>query len=459
MSQAVAQQPTGSRLRLPHLFIPREYQIPILSALDSGRKRAVWVVHRRGGKDRTLLAYMSKRMFEQPGAYYHFFPTYRQAKKVIWDGIDARVGRRLIDDVFPRSVFPHRNETELKITASNGAIYQLIGSDNFDSIMGTSPIGCVFSEYALQDPRAWDYIRPILAENGGWAAFIYTPRGRNHGHTLYEMARNNPAWFCERLTVKDTKREDGSPVIPPDVIEAERTAGMLDELIDQEFNCSFDAAIQGAYYGRQMQAARSEGRIAAVPWQSGHEVDTFWDLGVDDSMSVWFMQRIGQKYHFIDYYENSGHGLGHYAKALKERPYVYGNHYMPHDADTREIGSGEVAQTRREQAEALGIRPVIVVPRVRTVDIMIQVHVPAVRNVLGSCWFDEQKCSRGISALEGYRSEYDEEKKVLGSRPVHDWCSHAADAFRTFAVGWQDKIDVKQSKRPAPTGDNAWMAM
>jgi hypothetical protein len=396
-------------------------------------------------------------MFEQPGAYYHFFPTYRQAKKVIWDGIDPRTGRKMIDDVFPRSLFPSRNETELKISATNNALYQLIGSDNFDSIMGTNPIGCIFSEYALQDPRAWDYIRPILAENGGWAAFIYTPRGRNHGYTLYVMAKDNPTWFCERLTVDQTRRDDGTPVIGPDVIAEELAAGMLEELIQQEFYCSFDAAIHGAYYGRQMQKARAEKRITVVPHQAGHEVFTFWDLGVDDSMSIWFMQRIGQKYHFIDYYENSGHGLAHYAKVLKEKPYVYGEHDMPHDADAREIGSTDIALSPKENAENLGIKPVVIIPRVRNIDTLIQVHVPAVRNILGSCYFDEHKCARGISALEGYRSEYDEEKKVLQSRPVHDWCSHGADAFRTFAVGWKDKGPaIKQQTVTLPAGGSSW---
>jgi hypothetical protein len=169
-------------------------------------------------------------------------------------------------------------------------------------------------------------------------------------------------------------------------------------------------------------------------------------------MSIWFMQRVGQKFHFIDYYENSGFGLEHYAKTLKERPYVYGNHYMPHDADVREMTSGEVAMSRREVAEKLGIRPVTVVSRVRNMDTLIQVHIPAVRNIIGQCWFDDAKCSRGISALEGYHSEYDEEKKTLGSRPVHDFCSHGADGFRTFAVGYKEKHKAAKTNPSVTSG-------
>ena len=427
-------------VRLPNSFTPRSYQLPILKSLDSGKKRACWVVHRRGGKDRTLLAYASKEMFRVPGSYYHFFPTYKQAKKVIWDAVDPKEGKKYIDIAFPEILFPRRNETELKIIARNDSVYQLIGSDNFDSIMGTNPIGCIFSEYALQDPRAWDYIRPILAENGGWAAFIYTPRSKNHGWELYEMAKSNDEWFCELLTVKDTKRDDGTPVIGLDVIESERSAGMAEELIEQEFYCSFEGFMQGAYYGKQIKEAREQKRITSVPHIPSIEVDTFWDLGVDDSMTIWFMQPVGKEFRFIDYYENSGFGLEHYAKHLKSLPYVYGMHYMPHDADIREMTSGEIAKSRKEVAESLGIRPITVCERARNMDVIVNVHIPAVRNIFPSCWFDEKKCARGISALTGYRSEYDEEKKILSSRPLHDWTSHGADAFRTFAVGYEERV-------------------
>lgn len=366
---------------------------------------------------------------------------------VIWDGIDSQTGLKFLDHFPPQSIVK-KNDTELKVVICNGSIVQIVGSDNYDSIMGTNPVGCVFSEYSLQDSRAWDYVRPILAENGGWAVFIYTPRGRNHGYTLYEMAKRNPEWFCERLTVSDTKREDGTPVVPLAIVEAERAAGMSDEMIDQEFYCSFEAAVQGAYYAKQMAAARKEGRITRVPHQPGQEVFTAWDLGLDDSMTIWFFQPIGKSFNMIDYYENSNYGLEHYAKVLKGKPYVYGGHIMPHDADQREMTNGEIPKTRKEVAEALGVKPVQVVTRAKNMDIIINVHIPAVRNVLGSCWFDEEKCARGIAALDGYHSEYDEEKKILHNRPVHDWTSHGSDGFRTFAVGYVDKLKAGSGTGP-----------
>ncbi len=435
----VAEQPK-TRIRLPFEFSPRKYQVPILAALDNGKKRAVWVVHRRGGKDTTLLNFAAKSMYERIGAYYHFFPTYTQAKKIIWDGTGAD-GRKVLS-YFPDSLFPSKNSTELKITATNGSIYQLIGSDSFDSIVGTNPIGCIFSEYALQDPRAWDYIRPILAENGGWAAFIYTPRGRNHGFELYSMARNNPEWFCELLTVDDTRRDDGSYVVDPAIIESERAAGMSDEMIQQEFYCSFDAATPGAYYGKQMELARKDGRICSVPWVTGHEVYVFGDLGMDDSTTLWFVQAIGKEYRLIDYYENSGEGLAHYVQVMKDKPYVYGDIYMPHDIEVRELGTGK---SRREVLTDLGLKSIVTVERARDIQAVLN-GIEAGRNILSQCWFDEKKCNRGILALEGYRAEYDEEKHKLSNRPLHDWTSHGADAFRTFAVGFRGKSAKETTK-------------
>jgi hypothetical protein len=250
------------------------------------------------------------------------------------------------------------------------------------------------------------------------------------------MARKNNDWFCEILTVNDTTTEDGKPIITAKDIEDDRREGMSEELIDQEYFCSPFGYVQGAYYAKQLRVAREDGRITAVPYQTGFEVYTFWDLGVDDSMSIWFMQIIGQSYRFIDYYENFGFGFEHYAKILKSKPYVYGDHYMPHDAAAREMTNSEIALSRKEVAENLGIRPILIVKRPRDSQAVIN-GIELARNIFSQCWFDERKCERGLLALEGYRSEYDEEKQKLGNRPVHDWCSHAASAFVTFAGGYQ----------------------
>lgn len=220
---------------LPHRFAPRAYQLPFLSAWDSGKKRFVIVWHRRSGKDKTAFATLPKKMFERVGAYFYFAPTYTQGKKIIWDGMD-RDGFKFTDHV-PREIVKSRNETEMKIELINGSYLQVIGTDKIDSIVGTNPVGCIFTEYSLQDPRAWDLIRPILAENGGWAVFIFTPRGMNHGWKVLQQAQANPdTWFWQILTVDDTG------VISPDVVEQERRE-MPHELFEQEYYCKF---IEGA---------------------------------------------------------------------------------------------------------------------------------------------------------------------------------------------------------------------
>jgi hypothetical protein len=192
----------------------------------------------------------------------------------------------------------------------------------------------------------------------------------------------------------------------------------------------------GAYFAKQMALARKEGRVGNVPHQPGIEVNTYWDLGIDDSMTLWFIQHIGNQHHVIDYYENSGYGLEHYAKIIQAKPYKYGNHFMPHDANAREMTNSEIAQSRKEVAEGLGIKPIIVTKRAKNIDVIINYQIPAVRNVLQSCWFDEKNCSQGISALENYKAEYDEEKKILSNRPLHNWSSHGSSAFIVFAVGY-----------------------
>ena len=237
-----------------------------MRALDSGIKRAVAVWHRRAGKEKTFINYVAKSCIQRVGTYFYLFPTYTQAKKVLWDGRD-KDGFPFMGH-FPKELIAKRNESELRLELINGSAIQLVGSDNIDSVLGTNPVGCVFSEYALQDPRAWDYMRPILRENGGWAIFDYTPRGKNHGWTLYQMAKDNPDWYAEILTVRDTHALSEAD------IDAERKAGMSEELIQQEFYCSFEGVQSGAVFGRQMQEAEQDGRICNVPWQPEHAVDT-----------------------------------------------------------------------------------------------------------------------------------------------------------------------------------------
>lgn len=229
----------ATEITIPHKFEPREYQLPFLRAMDNGAKRAVIIWHRRSGKDKVTLNFLIKKMIERKGTYYYFFPTYEQGKKILWDGMDKN-GFKFMDH-FPKELVASKNETEKKVTLINGSIFQIIGTDKIDSIVGTNPIGCVFSEYPLQSPEAWDFIRPILAENGGWAVFDYTPRGMNHGWKLLQQAKEN-GWFWQVLTVEDTK------AVPQQVLDEEK-AQMPEALFRQEYYCDFvDGA--GAFFRR-----------------------------------------------------------------------------------------------------------------------------------------------------------------------------------------------------------------
>jgi phage terminase large subunit len=402
-------------ITLPHKFTPRPYQLPLLSAMDSGFKRGVAVWHRRSGKDKTFINIAAKKAFERKGGYFYYFPTLSQGRKIIWDGMD-RDGFKFLDHI-PSDLISNKNNQEMKITLVNGSIFQVVGTDRIE-VVGTNPVGCVFSEYSLQDPKAWDLIRPILAENDGWSIFNFTPRGMNHGYKLFNMAESNPEWFVSLLTVDDTG------AIPIEAVEAERRAGMSEELIQQEFYCSFEYGLEGAYYAKYVAKARQEGRIVDFPIED-KLVHTAWDLGISDAMSIWFFQLIGREIHIIDYYENQGEGFPHYADVLKDKPYHYGNHYGPHDIKVREIGTGK---SRESVARDLGITFKIA-PNVGIMD-----GIEAVRSIFKRCWFHRTNTEHGLNALMNYQKSYNEKHNVFSKTPLHNWASHGADAFRYLAL-------------------------
>lgn len=400
-------------------FKPRSYQLPILDAIENkGYKRVLAIMPRRAGKDLTAFNLCIRACVRKPCVIYYIFPTYAQAKKVIWDSV-TNSGDRILDYI-PDSLVDSKNSQEMKIRFKNGSLLQLVGSDNYDSLMGTNPQGVVFSEYALQDPRAYQYIRPILAANDGWALFITTPRGKNHAYELYQIAQNSSNWFAMKLTLDDTRH------IPQAEIDRERAEGIMSEdLIQQEYFTSFDMGVEGAYYAKYMDKMRIDGRIGDVPWESNFKVGTSWDLGVRDSTTILFYQSIGNTIRIIDCYENSKEGLEHYAKVLESKPYVYGKHIAPHDIAVKEFGSG---MTRIEKARQLGIK-FMVADNISIVD-----GIEAVRSTLNRVWIDQNKCVPLIKALENYRQEYDVKNRVYKSQPLHNFASHFADSMRYLCV-------------------------
>jgi phage terminase large subunit len=418
--------------------------------MDNGATRASLTWHRRSGKDKSCLNYTIKRMPLRIGTYFYFFPTYAQAKKAIWEGRDKDGFAAL--DHFPAAYVQSKNVTELQIKTIDGSIFQLVGTDNIDSIMSTNPVGCVFAEYSLQDPRAWEYVRPILRENGGWAIFNQTPRGNNHGKRMNDLAsqlmkEGDPAWFHSLLTINDTG------ILNDEDMDAERREGMDEEMIRQEYYCSFEGVQSGAYYGKQMDQARKDGRICKVVYQPEVGVDTWWDLGIDDAMAIWFTQTIGREVHLIDYMEASGEGFPYYAKELQAKPYVYASHHAPHDIKVRELGSGK---SRLETAASLGIKFEIVP------DIGLADGIDAARSFLARCWFDEEKTERGRDCLVSYHKTWDDKRKTFSSQPYHDWASNGADGFRYLSVGHKIAMMARAKSQHstasrATGGRNSWL--
>lgn len=406
-----------------HDFRPRNYQMPLWDYwINKGGKRAVAVWHRRAGKDIISLNGTIVKMVERVGLYWHVLPTYQQGRKIIWDGVDGQGHPYL--SYFPGELVARTRDDLMMVKLANGSVYQVVGGDQPDRLVGSNPVGVIMSEYSLHNPECWDLIRPILVENGGWAVFIYTPRGHNHGLDLLKQAQEGEDWFWEKLSIEDTRRHDGTPIVTDQAVEEERRSGMPEELIKQEFYVDFNAPLVGAYYGDQLDLAEQEGRIGDVPWNKQLPVYTAWDLGMSDAMIIWFFQIDGGYANFIDYYAGSGAGLEHYAKMLEKKPYIYKHHYAPHDIAVREIGTGK---SRLEVGYKLGIN-FRIAPKLSLED-----GINACKMILTRCRFDEGRCRHGIEALRQYSRQYDRKNRIWGSRPLHNWASHPADAFR-YAV-------------------------
>lgn len=392
------------------------------------------VCHRRFGKDLDTLNAVIAMALVRVGTYLYGLPEYGQAKAIIWEGIDND-GVPFMSRI-PKEILKSKHETELKATLVNGSIIQLVGTDRFDkSLVGRNPVCYVGSEHAIADPTAWELTRPILEENNGIAIFPYTPRGKSHGFDLYEVARkqhNKPGsrWFCERQTILDTARwrPPGGPKTREDVERIIDEEGMDPEIAEQDYFCSFEGSMQGSYYGELVDEAEREGRFGRVPWQRGIPVHTHWDLGVGDETVIIFVQELNHETHVIDFYEASGKALDHFAKVVREKPYVYGRHYAPHDARARELISG----ISREAGMAnLGVRWMV------NQKAPLADGISAVRRYFRRLWIDEGQAGEVIESMREYRRRWNKSTREFSKDPIHDKHSHRMDALRTWAMSGQ----------------------
>ena len=395
------------------------------------RRRERWaclVAHRRAGKTVACVADLVDAALRctrksPPPRFAYIAPLYVQAKDVAWGYVKQ----------FTRAIpGAEWNESELRCDLPNGARIRLYGADNYERLRGLYFDGVVLDEYADMPPAILpEVIRPALADHEGWATFIGTPKGRNAFWEIWEGATASN-WFRAMLRASETG------LIPPGELEAAR-AIMTPEQYAQEWECSFDAAIIGAYYGREIAEAEEAKRICHVPADPALKVHTAWDLGIGDSTAIWFFQVAANQIRVIDHYEANGHGLPHYAAVLAAKGYQYGHDYLPHDAKARDLGTG---RTRIETFRELTGR----VPRVlRAGKVMDGIN--AARVTMARCWFDESKCREGLEALRQYRADYDEKKRVFRDEPRHDWTSHTADAFRYMAMAWRE---LRPEKPPEP---------
>lgn len=373
---------------------------------------------------------MIKSAFQRVGSYVYYFPTGTLGRRVLWDGV-IKNGRRFLDFIPPK-IIESVNHNEMKVKLVNNSILQVVGTDAVINV-GINPVGCIFSEYSLQDPKGWEYIRPILRENEGWSVFNFTPRGRNHAWELYEMAKNNPYWFTQKLSVDDTN------ILTPDDIAQERRDGMSEEMIQQEFYVSFDAGQIGSYYGRYITDMRREGRIGNVPIDDHHLVYTAWDVGCGgDSTAITFFQVVGLDIRIVDYYEATGYSLSHYVNILKEKRYNYGLCFIPHDARKIEFSSGMTAMEVLEQ-NGFKTDPVTMMT--------IEEGIEKARSIFPRVWLDENKCGQLLKCLLEYHSEYDETKRYYKRKPEKNWSSHGADSFRYMAIS-SDRATPHSSMTP-----------
>lgn len=437
------------KMQIPNGWKPREYQDGLWQYLFDGGRRADVVAHRRWGKDDIALNWAAVSVLRKPATYWHMLPEQAQARKAIWNAVNPHTGRRRIDEAFPLEMRKRTLDQEMMIEFINGATWQVLGSDNYNSLVGSPPYGVTFSEWSLAKPEAWTYFRPILAENGGWALFIWTPRGPNHATRSFEAREKTPdEWFTLRSSVDDTG------VFSPEALDRElremvAETGSREEAeaqFAQEYRVDFNVATPGAYYGSALSEAAVAGRIGVVPHDPALRVYTSWDLGIDDYTAIWFFQLFGPEVRVIDYFETNGQGLPAIVKeAVASKPYLYAAHHLPHDVMVRDLSTG---RSRHDTLQSLGMSNIIV-----GVATDPDERVNAVRLLIPMCRFDKERTAAGVDHLKSYRKRWIKSTSSYGG-PLHDKASHGSDAFGEFALN--RRADTLKKKKGSGSG-LGWM--
>jgi hypothetical protein len=392
-------------------YKPREQQLAIHELMDSKRFGVV-VAHRRMGKTVSAINHLIKdALLNQKEAprYAYIAPTYGQAKRVAWDYLVK----------YAEPLGGTSNISELRVDFWGRRI-QLFGSDNPETLRGQYFDGVILDEIGDQNPKIWtDIVRPALADRKGWCLFIGTPKGHNHFKELRDRAEKEDGWGLLEFKASETGVVD-------DLELKAAKSEMGEDKYRQEFECSFDAAVEGSYYGQILNELEDKKHMQEIPREEISRTFTAWDLGMGDSTSIWVAQLVGTEVRLIDYYENHGVGLDHYVKWIKDNDYLKAEHILPHDVRVRELGTGK---SRMEMLEESGLE-VKIAPRMGLDD-----GIQAVRRLLPRCWFNVPQVQTGLNCLRNYRRDYDEKRKIFYERPLHDWSSHGSDSFRYLALG------------------------
>ena len=392
-------------------YKPREHQLKVHELLD-GKRFAVVVAHRRFGKTVAALNHLIREAVlneKETPRYAYIAPTYGQAKRVAWDYLVK----------YTTPLGGTNNISELRVDFWGRRI-QLYGSDNPDSLRGQFFDGVIIDEVGDQNPKIWtDIVRPALTDRKGWCLFIGTPKGHNHFKELRDRAEKEEGWGLLEFKASETG------VVDETELKAAKNE-MGEDKYRQEFECSFDAAVEGSYYGTMLNELEEKKHMQEIPREELSRTFTAWDLGMGDSTSIWVAQLVGTEVRLIDYYENHGVGLDHYVKWIKDNDYSKAEHILPHDVRVRELGTGK---SRLEMLEDSGLE-VKIAPRMGLDD-----GIQAVRRLLPRCWFNVPKVQNGLNCLRNYRRDYDEKRKIFYERPLHDWSSHGSDSFRYLALG------------------------
>lgn len=441
-----------SVITLPNEWRPRQSQMKVWSYLEKGGRHAELIAHRRFGKDEIALHRTACAAFERKASYWHMLPEYGQARKAVWAAVNPHTGKRRIDEAFPPELRSSTREQEMSIVFKNGSTWQVVGSDSYNSLVGSAPAGIVYSEWALANPNARAYLRPILLENNGWQIFITTPRGRNHAHTTYKAAKK----------LMESGQDAFAQILPATETGIFSSQQLTDELaayiaefgeeygrakFEQEYLCSFEAANLGAILARSIGAAEASGRVSdAIEFDpNGAPIEISADIGRRDSATWWFWQpRIGGFY-IVDYDGGWGLDADQWCDRLEEklRPYrladgksALGKIWLPHDARAKTFAAKHSAV--EIFIKKFGADKVAITPDSRKSD-----RINAARYLTQHVAFNEQKCTKGLEGLRAWSFEYDEEKKIFSSEPKHDWASHDGDGYSYGCL-------IMQQTKPKP---------